>query len=316
MALAKRGPKTEAGKLVAAMNSTRHGILSPKPVVAAFETAHGWNAHRESILDSLKPEGGVEQALAERVALNSWRLNRVVVYETEAINGLQDGLVDELRKRARVFDGLLEDNEEDPDEIVREAEKRHAVYEDLLGVYRETSEKLVSPYTASWTLEQAPFFALQLTALEKDPNVDLDEAEYDMLGAADKLDGKLEKVLAELDDAWSNPESLRKALRWVVDEVGMEGDEHYSGYEGLMEKLCTVAEHEANQAGEKVREVEKTLASKRRARILPNETDLQKISRYEAHLSRQMYQALHELEALQARRGGKAAPLARVDVQT
>jgi hypothetical protein len=29
-----------------------------------------------------------------------------------------------------------------------------------------------------------------------------------------------------------------------------------------------------------------------------------------------MYQALHELEALQTRRGGKAAPLARVDVQS
>jgi hypothetical protein len=29
-----------------------------------------------------------------------------------------------------------------------------------------------------------------------------------------------------------------------------------------------------------------------------------------------MYQALHELEALQACRGGKATPLARVDVRT
>jgi hypothetical protein len=29
-----------------------------------------------------------------------------------------------------------------------------------------------------------------------------------------------------------------------------------------------------------------------------------------------MYQALHELAALQRRRGGKAAPLARLDVQS
>jgi hypothetical protein len=39
-------------------------------------------------------------------------------------------------------------------------------------------------------------------------------------------------------------------------------------------------------------------------------------SEREAHLSRRMYQALHELEALQRRRGGKAAPLARLDVQS
>jgi hypothetical protein len=49
---------------------------------------------------------------------------------------------------------------------------------------------------------------------------------------------------------------------------------------------------------------------------LPDQADLQRISRYEAHLSRQMYQALHELEALQRGRGGKAAPLARLDVQS
>jgi hypothetical protein len=32
------------------------------------------------------------------------------------------------------------------------------------------------------------------------------------------------------------------------------------------------------------------------------------------HLSRQLYKALHELEALQVRRLGGAAPLARLDV--
>ena len=51
------------------------------------------------------------------------------------------------------------------------------------------------------------------------------------------------------------------------------------------------------------------------ARLLPDEYTLNKIMRYEAHLNRQLYQALHELEALQARRQGQAAPLARIDLQ-
>jgi hypothetical protein len=42
---------------------------------------------------------------------------------------------------------------------------------------------------------------------------------------------------------------------------------------------------------------------------------LDKAIRYEAHLNRLLNQTLHELEALQARRKGKVAPLARVDVQ-
>jgi hypothetical protein len=48
---------------------------------------------------------------------------------------------------------------------------------------------------------------------------------------------------------------------------------------------------------------------------LPDEKTLQKIARYEAHLSRQLYRAKYELEALQTKRTGGAAPLARLDVQ-
>ncbi len=49
--------------------------------------------------------------------------------------------------------------------------------------------------------------------------------------------------------------------------------------------------------------------------IIPTDADLAKIIRYEAHLNRQLYQAMHELEALNARRQGQAAPLARIDIQ-
>jgi hypothetical protein len=52
-----------------------------------------------------------------------------------------------------------------------------------------------------------------------------------------------------------------------------------------------------------------------RERLLPDEKTLQKIARYEAHLSRQLYQAKHELKALQTKQTGGAAPLAHLDVQ-
>ena len=50
------------------------------------------------------------------------------------------------------------------------------------------------------------------------------------------------------------------------------------------------------------------------ARLLPHPNDIDKIIRYEAHLSRQLYQALHELESMRAARRGQPAPLLRVDV--
>ncbi len=83
-----------------------------------------------------------------------------------------------------------------------------------------------------------------------------------------------------------------------------------------MERLHTAARHDASEKEAKAEKVREELLAERRDRILPDGADLEKIARYEAHLSCQMYQALHELEALQARGAGKGAPLARVDVQT
>ncbi len=48
--------------------------------------------------------------------------------------------------------------------------------------------------------------------------------------------------------------------------------------------------------------------------MLPDEKTLEKVARYEAHLSRQLYKAMHKLEALQTRRQGGTTPLARLDV--
>src|SRR5262249_16391778 len=44
------------------------------------------------------------------------------------------------------------------------------------------------------------------------------------------------------------------------------------------------------------------------ARSMPNDREAAKIARYESHLSRQMTQALHELQRLQAARAGAAVP--------
>jgi hypothetical protein len=77
--------------------------------------------------------------------------------------------------------------------------------------------------------------------------------------------------------------------------------------------LTQVAEWEVKKAKQSAEEVERDLERMSRERLLPDERTLEKVARYEAHLSRGLYKALHELEALQARRTG-GAPLARLDV--
>src|ERR671918_577500 len=83
----------------------------------------------------------------------------------------------------------------------------------------------------------------------------------------------------------------------------------------MMKKLHTVARHEATVAEEQAQRVQQQIVKRRRAKILPSADELRKIGRYESHLSKEMYRALHELEALQERRIGGRSPLARLDVQ-
>jgi hypothetical protein len=84
------------------------------------------------------------------------------------------------------------------------------------------------------------------------------------------------------------------------------------------EELLDVATDSARRsiAGKEqaLQQVERDLGRMSRERLLPDEKTLEKVGRYEAHLSRGLYKALHELEALQVRRKGGAAPLARLDV--
>jgi hypothetical protein len=115
---------------------------------------------------------------------------------------------------------------------------------------------------------------------------------------------------------------LRELIKWLGEEAGVEpkvqtlDGSTVSSQEQLMENLHAEARYDLAIKEAKAEKVQAQLLAARRCRILPGEDELQKIGRYEAHLSRQMYQALHELEALQKHRSGREAPLARVDVQT
>ena len=53
--------------------------------------------------------------------------------------------------------------------------------------------------------------------------------------------------------------------------------------------------------------VGKSLERMNRERVLPRVELLEKVTRYEAHLSRELYETMHELEALQMRRLGGSA---------
>jgi hypothetical protein len=102
---------------------------------------------------------------------------------------------------------------------------------------------------------------------------------------------------------------VRGCVEAIAAHVSLDPDE-------LLDAATYEAGYEARSAAHKKEEVEQEISRKVRERILPDEKTLEKISRYEAHLSRQLYHALHELENLQKHRTtGEGVPLLRMDVQ-
>ncbi len=100
----------------------------------------------------------------------------------------------------------------------------------------------------------------------------------------------------------------RGCVEAIAAHVSMDPEE-------LLEAATETARQDAVSSAYEKEGVEEEISRKSRERILPDDKTLEKVARYEAHLSRQLYHALHELEALQTKRLGGNAPLARLDVQ-
>jgi hypothetical protein len=80
------GPVTEAGKRRSSLNAIRHG-LTGRIVVLPTEDLNQYKAFSKEIVESLNPQTPLESQLAQTVADQQWRLNRVRSVE-EALFGL------------------------------------------------------------------------------------------------------------------------------------------------------------------------------------------------------------------------------------
>jgi hypothetical protein len=293
----KGGPVTKEGKEVVKWNATQHGIRSPAPVVPGVEKREAWEVHRDGMLDSLQPEGHLELVLAERVALLSWRLHRVTRYETESIALFQEKAQEDLAtQRGRPFSDVS--GPASP-EVVRSNLKSARMDLKLLKRFARTGddEPLSGLDAANILWEVA----------EHTDAVAEGEAEAEELLENLSVPGLEEGTSPEKFEGWTTG-----LLHSAVEQIASSADRE--GPEAVLEAAMRSAEWKVKKAKQTAEEVERDLERMSRERLLPDEKTLEKVVRYEAHLSRGLYKVLHELEALQVRRAGGAAPLARLDV--
>jgi len=75
------GPITLAGKHIVRRNSTKHGLTSEN-LLLRHESAAEWQTHLRQTVESLGAVGRLETDLAERAAWITWRMRRVMSYES------------------------------------------------------------------------------------------------------------------------------------------------------------------------------------------------------------------------------------------
>ena len=80
------GPRTDEGKQASRLNAIRHGLLADTAFVPSLDDRDEWERYRADVLESLQPDGALEELLAERVVGTAWRLARVARYERDAID--------------------------------------------------------------------------------------------------------------------------------------------------------------------------------------------------------------------------------------
>jgi hypothetical protein len=290
--MTKGGPATQEGKEMVRWNATRHGIRSPAPVVPGVEKTEDWEEHRDGILESLAPEGHLEMVLAESVALLSWRLHRVTRYETETIALSQEKMEDDLADKRRFGSYVVgHTHPEDVRGAVKDALSTERVikrFPKLPDNKRLSGSNAAGILDLVWGQVDEEVEAVEVRLPEEIPEW-----------------AGLEGDMAEWD-GWT-VSLVWECIFAIASVVG--GDE-----EQLLEAATERARLDIISAKAAAERVEQQLARLSRERLLPDDKTLEKVARYEAHLSRLFHKALHELEALQTRRSGGAAPLARLDV--
>jgi hypothetical protein len=234
--------------------------------------------------------------LAERVALFSWRLNRVARYETESISLYQEKSEDDLARERRFESHVL--GPDHPENVRSELDHARANYRLFKRFPKLPDDKKISALDADKILWDIAEHTDQVAEGEVAPE-DLLER-ISIPGVPDDAEAR------EDFKGWT-----AGAVRAGIEAIARETNEDPA-------ELLEVATAEAKRAiigkEQAAEQVAKDLATMSRERLLPRVEILEKVARYEAHLSRQLYKALHELEALQARRLGGSAPLARLDV--
>jgi len=96
--LLSTGPITEKGKATVAQNALKHGIFSKYLIISKIDDEESQEMFQElhqNLIICLKPNNQLEHLLVEKIAVDFWRVRRVLRFESESTLEMSDMLYHE-----------------------------------------------------------------------------------------------------------------------------------------------------------------------------------------------------------------------------
>lgn len=93
------GPVSEAGKIIVSTNAIKHGIFTKDLIMSSSlgqENEEEYNELLNNLIGSLSPENQMESLLVEKIAVDFWRLRRVIRFEVGSIGKYLKSIFDEF----------------------------------------------------------------------------------------------------------------------------------------------------------------------------------------------------------------------------
>jgi hypothetical protein len=295
------GPKTEQGKRTVSRNAIKHGFLAREVVITAGdgeESLDEFHTLVENLWNSYEPVGVVEEALVQTIASSLWRKARVIRAENGEIRQRLDTLkVDRaLRNSAKAnlelalsemdLDFYLSENQADQKVSTRDRWSAMQVAQSNLRRHH-SSLAYLSALLMKAKLEIASEGHISEESCKK---ILLAFCFWDALFALaciynGRAESKIDGPPEQSTDKQTEPK--RPHIVALIDHQ-LETLSVFKGYALERENL--------------------ELDAEARSFSLPTVDAADKLLRYEAHLDRQLYRAMDQLERLQRQRGGEKMP--------
>ena len=301
-ALRSTGPKTERGKRTVARNAIKHGFLAREVVITAGDGKESLGEFHDLVkhlCEYYEPVGVVEESLVQTMATCWWRKARVI----RAENG-------EIRKR---LDGLAVDR------VLRNSDKANldlALSKMELGLYsvENQADQQVSSMDR-WSAMQAAQSDLRihhsglayLSALLQKAKSEIARDGYMSEGSRKTIFHTfcLWDCLFALTCLYAAPPEAKMEDRPSEKIVDQQTDEKRARLLAFIDdRLERISWFE----GCATERENLSLDAEARSFSLPPADATDKLLRYEAHLDRQLYRAMDQLERLQRQRRGENVP--------